>query len=82
MNGGPYVVVLGGSGCNIADVGGKAAGLGEAAVFRGSFETLFDLPADIEALSADDLQAVAASVFRRSNATIGLLRAPTAEDEE
>ena len=67
---------------SMATISGKAVGLGEAAVFRGSFETLFDLPADIEALSADDLQAVAASVFRRSNATIGLLRAPTAEVEE
>ena len=67
---------------SIATINGKAAGLGDAAVFRGSYEKLFDLPSDIEAVSADTLKAVAASVFRRSNATIGMLYAPSAEDEE
>jgi predicted Zn-dependent peptidase len=66
----------------MATINGKAEGLGAAAVFRGGFEKLFDLPTDIEALTAADLQAVAATVFRRSNATIGLLYAPAVEDEE
>jgi zinc protease len=67
---------------SIATINGKAAGLGEAAVFRGSYERLFDLPEDIETLSPDDIKAVAAAVFRRSNATIGMLYAPAGEDEE
>jgi len=67
---------------SIATINGKAAGLGEAAVFRGSYERLFDLPEDIETLSPDDIKAVAAAVFRRSNATIGTLYAPAGEDEE
>lgn len=67
---------------SIATLNGKAAGLGEAAVFRGSYERLFDLPDDIETVSRDDIKAVAASVFRRSNATIGTLYAPAGEDEE
>jgi len=67
---------------SMATINGKAEGLGAAAVFRGGFEKLFDLPTDIEALTAADLQAVAATVFRRSNATIGLLYAPAVEDEE
>ena len=67
---------------SMATIDGKAAGLGEAAVFHGSYERLFDLPRDIEAVSADDLQAIAASVFRRSNATIGVLYAPGGEDDE
>jgi zinc protease len=67
---------------SMATISGKAAGLGEAAVFQGGFERLFDLPGDIEAISAADLKAVAASVFRRSNATIGTLRAPHVEDTE
>jgi len=67
---------------SMATIDGKAAGLGEAAVFHGSYERLFDLPRDIEAVSGDDLKAVAASVFRRSNATIGMLYAPHGEDDE
>ena len=67
---------------SMATIDGKAAGLGEAAVFYGSYERLFDLPRDIEAVSADDLRAVAASVFRRSNATIGMLYAPGGEEDE
>lgn len=67
---------------SMATINGKAAGLGEAAVFRGGFEALFDLPADIEAVTADDLQAAAAAVFRRGNATIGLLHAPVEEEQQ
>ncbi len=66
----------------MATINGKAASLGEAAVFRGSYEKLFDLAQDIEAVSGEDLKAVAASVFRRSNATIGALYVPAAEEEE
>ena len=67
---------------SMATIDGKAAGLGKAAVFHGSYEKLFELPTDIEAVSADDLKAVAASVFRRSNATIGALYAAASEGEE
>jgi zinc protease len=67
---------------SMATIDGKAAGLGKAAVFHGSYEKLFDLPGNIEAVSAADLKAVAASVFRRDNATIGTLYAPAAEEDE
>ncbi len=67
---------------SMATINGKAAGLGEAAVFHGSYERLFDLPEEIETVSTDDLKAVAASVFRRSNATVGALYAPAREEEE
>ena len=66
----------------MATIDGKAAGLGKAAVFHGGYEKLFDLPGNIEAVSAADLKAVAASVFRRDNATIGTLYAPAAEENE
>jgi predicted Zn-dependent peptidase len=66
----------------MATINGKAAGLGEAAVFHGNYQALFDLPGDIEAVSIGDLEAVAASVFRRRNATIGSLYAPAGEDEQ
>ncbi|HSN52295.1 MAG TPA: pitrilysin family protein, partial [Woeseiaceae bacterium] len=67
---------------SMATISGKAAGLGEAAVFHGSYVKLFDLPGKIEALSAADLEAVAATVFRRGNATVGTLYAPAAEGDE
>jgi zinc protease len=66
----------------MATINGKAASLGEAAVFRGSYEKLFDLAQEIEAVSGEELKAVAGSVFRRSNATIGMLYAPDAVEEE
>ena len=63
----------------MATISGKAGSLGEAAVFLGGYEQLFDLPNRIEAVSAEDLKAAAASVFRRGNATIGTLYAPAQE---
>jgi zinc protease len=68
--------------CTMATINGKAASLGEAAVFRGSFEKLFDLALEIEAISGEEVKTVASSVFRRSNATIGALYAPAAAEEE
>jgi predicted Zn-dependent peptidase len=63
----------------MATINGKAAHLGEAAVFQGRYEALFELPAKLEAITADDLRAAATAVFRRNNATIGVLHAPLAE---
>ena len=67
---------------DMATINGKAAGLGEAAVFRGSYERLFDLAENIEAITREELRAVAGSVFRRNNATIGTLYAPVEEQPE
>jgi len=66
----------------VSTINGKAGALGHAAVFQGAYERLFDLPQEIEAVTTDDLRAVAAIVLRRNNATIGVLRAPVAEAEE
>ena len=66
----------------MATINGKAASLGEAAVFRGNYEKLFDLAQEIEAVSGEELKTVAVSAFRRSNATIGVLDAPVAEEAE
>ena len=67
---------------SMATINGKAAHLGEAAVFQGRFEALFELPGNIEAISPEDLRAVAAAVFRRNNATVGVLHAPPMEETE
>ena len=67
---------------SMATISGKAAGLGEAAVFHGGYEKLFELPGNIEAVTVDDLKAVAEAVFRRGNATVGALYAPVVEEQE
>ena len=67
---------------SMATINGKAAGIGEAAVFHGGFEALFQRPQQVEAVSTDDLRSAAQSVFRRGNATIGLLYATPAEVQE
>jgi len=75
-------IMLAGFWRDVATINGKAGALGRAAVFQGAYERLFDLPQEIEAVTADDLREVAASVLRRNNATIGTLRAPIVEAEE
>ena len=65
-----------------ATINGKARALGEAAVFRGSYERMFDLPGEIEGVTAEDLRAVAARVLQEKNATIGVLRAPVVENAQ
>jgi len=67
---------------SMATISGKAAGIGEAAVFHGGFEALFQRPQQVEAVSTDDLRSAAQSVFRRGNATVGLLYATPAEVQE
>jgi zinc protease len=75
-------IALAGFWREMATISGKAAGLGEAAVFRGSYEKLFELAKDIEAVTGEQLRAVGSSVFRRNNATIGMLYAPVAAVQE
>ena len=75
-------IMLAGFWRDVATINGKAGALGRAAVFSGAYERLFDLPQEIEAVTADDLRAVAATVLRRNNATVGILHAPVVEAEE
>jgi len=65
----------------LATIDGKAAALGDYAVFHGSYERLFALPAALDAVTNDDLRA-AARVLRRDNATVGVLRAPAPGDAQ
>jgi zinc protease len=60
----------------LATIDGKASTLGSFEVFTGSFENLFSEPEAIDAVTPEQLQAAAASVFRRNNMTLGVLRAP------
>ncbi|MDH3532907.1 MAG: insulinase family protein [Gammaproteobacteria bacterium] len=61
----------------LATIDGKASALGNYEVFTGSFENLFSEPDEISAVTREQLQAVAAKVFRRSNMTLGILRSPS-----
>jgi len=63
----------------LATIDGKAKALGQYEVFHDNYESLFDLPDAIEATTAEDLQQVAAKVFRTNNMTVGVLRAPVVE---
>ena len=65
----------------LATIDGKAGALGNYEVFHGTYETLFELPARIEAVTIDELRDVAASVFDEDNMTVGVLVAPDDEDE-
>ena len=57
-------------------INGKASSLGNYEVFTGDYENLFAAPERISEVTAADLQAVAASVFREQNMTVGILRSP------
>ena len=52
------------------------------AVFHGDYEKLFGLPDALEAVTVEDLQAVAAAVFDDDNMTVGALVAPDEEEAE
>ena len=66
----------------LATIAGKAEMLGQYEVFHGDYEKLFGLPDALDAVSADDLRAVAATVFRTRNMTVGVLHTPAAEVAE
>ena len=57
----------------LATIDGKASALGQFEVFLGDYESLFALPEQLEAISVNDLQQAAASVFRLQNMTVGVL---------
>jgi zinc protease len=66
----------------LATINGKAAAIGQHEVFHGNYESLFNLPDAIDAVTADELRHVAAEVFRVNNMTVGVLRAPADEGVE
>jgi zinc protease len=53
---------------------GKAQALGTYEVFHGDYRKLFDAPASYESISAADVKQAAATVLRRDNRTVGVLR--------
>ena len=63
-------------------INGKASALGDFEVFTGDHENLFAIPEQLAAATPADLQAVATRALRRSNMTVGVLRAPVAGGDE
>ena len=61
---------------NLQTIRGKAHALGHFDVFTGDYENLFAIPEELSNTTAEQLQAVAAMVFRHDNMTIGILRSP------
>jgi len=69
-------IILAGFWRGLATINGKASALGNFEVFNGGYEKLFRLPDDIENVTADEMQEVAAKIFRPGNMTVGVLRSP------
>jgi zinc protease len=69
----------------MATINGKARALGTAEVFEGDYRKAFDEPAAFEAVTAAQVQALAAKILRTQNRTTGLLKpvaAPAANNKE
>jgi zinc protease len=66
----------------LSTIDGKADVLGEFEVFHGNYQHLFDLPAAIGVITADDLRRLAAEVFDEDNMTVGVLVEPDAGASE
>ena len=63
---------------NLKTISGKAQALGTNEVFRGDWQALFSSPARYEAVTAEKVREVAATVFRNTNRTVGVLTPPAA----
>lgn len=69
---------------SLSTISGTAQTVGTYEVFHGDYRKLFDAPARYEAVSRDQIQKLAAKVFRTANRTVGTLipePAPSAEEQ-
>jgi len=67
---------------NLKTISGKADALGHYAVIEGDYRRLFDAPARDEAVTGEQIRAVAANVFAPANRTVGVLLPADAPVEE
>lgn len=58
---------------SLATINGKAQALGTYEVLRGGHARLFEAPAAYEAVTREQLQRIAAELFRDTNRTVGVL---------
>jgi len=66
----------------LATIDGKASALGKAEVFLGDYQRVFSLPNELAAISAEQIQSVASSVFDSRKMTVGVLRSSVEEDAQ
>ncbi len=64
---------------SLRTISGKAQAIGQFEVFHGDYTKLFSSADRYEAVTAEQIQQVAAKVFRKSNRTVGILVPTTAE---
>ena len=67
---------------DLATNNGKASALGSAEIFLGDYQRAFSLPDELAAISADELQQIAKTVFDRRKMTVGVLRSPVEESAQ
>jgi len=63
----------------LATINGKASAVGNAEVFLGDYQRAFSVPDELSAVTAEQLQQVAADVFDPHKMTVGVLRSPLEE---
>jgi zinc protease len=66
----------------MSTINGKTLALGNAEFFLGNYQRAFSLPAELDAITAEQLQEVAATVFDRNRMTVGVLRSPENREEQ
>ena len=64
----------------LSTINGKANSLGTYEVFHGDYSKLFTVPADIEAVTAEDVQRVAQTYLKKANRSVGILAAEEDKD--
>jgi zinc protease len=64
----------------LATIEGRAMTLGMYEVLRGDYRKLFDAPQAYEAVTVEQVRALAAQIFRPGNRTVGVLRAARTEE--
>ncbi len=63
----------------IETINGKSNNLGTYEVFFGSYAKMFDAPAAYNAVTAEDIKRVANTYLKKSNRTVGILKADVEE---
>lgn len=66
----------------LSTIDGKASALGTAEVFLGDYQRAFSLPDELAAISAVQIQSVAARVFDSRKMTVGVLRSAVEVDAQ
>jgi len=67
---------------HMATIDGKANLIGQYEIFFDSYKELFQAPNEYKKVTVDDIKRVAKTYFKKSNRTIGILKAMDSEEKE